>query len=166
MTLDCLTKIIALSARRDRSRVNSQEEHPFIGSHFGLWNGRTPDEEASGLSISCGLVSRYLTNAVVLDIPRVLTAADHDESVLYDQSVGLFRSVVSAFANAWDPDWAAIFDVKNKNGVGPFLDRMLYVSEREWKRQSFVEPTSARSEPFGDGLMYVPQDHMKSGHRS
>ncbi len=107
-SLDQLTQLF--SRGFERRAVN----HVF-------WNGKDEIHSAT-LNIRCGVHSIVPTlgNAVVLVLPDCSELPDGERS----------RALLSACANAWDPDWAVVTSQGQLNQFGtkePFLDQALYL---------------------------------------
>ena len=94
---------ISLEVIEKNLRTNNREDDksPIVelGFSLGAWNGN--DELSVGLNIHCGSFSKYVGNAVVIDLPRQEPPAD-------DEALGVFRELLRKFIDAWDPDVAVV----------------------------------------------------------
>jgi Immunity protein 52 len=70
-----------------------------LGFSASLWNGQ---ETAAGLHVGCGMYSRAVINAVVLDLPP----ADGLGLEIYSPRAA--SAVMRALAECWEPEWATL----------------------------------------------------------
>ncbi|MGY6122045.1 Imm52 family immunity protein (plasmid) [Paraburkholderia strydomiana] len=118
-----------------------------LGYRASMWNGGD-DRTASSLTMGCGMYSTIvgLSNAVVLQLPQQFDVQSED---------GL-RNVMSAFALAWEPDWAIVSSqsVRNRQVEQlPFLDRALYLDSKVTPPDDLKGSTLG--EVLGHGMLFV-----------
>lgn len=115
-----------LEAGRNRRDIDNRAIDD-LGYRVGIWNGEATSKAVS-LSVTCGAYSpnAQLGNSVVLDFPEEL-----GDLAKWDHTI----QVLSAVAQAWEPDWAGVISRASRErrnfqpGV-PFVDWMLYLSNQ------------------------------------
>jgi hypothetical protein len=131
-----------------KNKMN-EERRPGLGFSLGAWNGRVDEREAGGIMIGCGRFSKYLNNAVVLDLPTSFTESP---------DIAIKNShILQALVESWEPDWAAVYDVNNKKGHEPFLDRALYVASAAMIPRELGAGEGIIREPFETGILFLKQ---------
>lgn len=122
-----------------------------LGFMVGLWNGQD-DRSSIGMLISCGSFSPYVGNSLTLHLPIKTGAL---------KTSARMRKVLAAVATAWEPDWAGVMSDeamqrRRFNARRPFVDWMLYVSDK-WlpKTPAFEPPTT--TERLAAGTIIVVQ---------
>ncbi|VBA43496.1 hypothetical protein LAUMK13_04560 [Mycobacterium innocens] len=91
---DLMTRLLAGRNRRDTNGRAIEE----LGYSVSWWNGN-PDASI-GLSIGCGQTSPYVTNNLVLNLPRPGARSDH----LYDPAIA--AKLLNIVVDTWQPDHA------------------------------------------------------------
>ncbi|MEI7298199.1 Imm52 family immunity protein [Paraburkholderia tropica] len=117
-----------------------------LGFRVSMWNGGD-DRTASSLMIGCGMYSTVerLSNAVVLQLPQQFDVESQDK----------LHKMMSAFALAWEPDWAIVSSQSARNRHVeqlPFLDRALYLDSKMTPPDSLK---GAQKQVLGHGMLFV-----------
>jgi hypothetical protein len=153
---DCLLDL--LEAGRNRKDIG-KEVIEELGFRVGMWNGEEPTK-ATGIKISCGsyITTVKLCNSVVLDLPEDLGNLGQSDRMAH---------VLVAVATSWEPDWAGVFSLEamNKrkfNPVVPFVDWMLYLSNKLVRNPTVPEPSSTRAVAGIGSLIVVQQEPVEA----
>jgi Immunity protein 52 len=76
---------------------------PVDGYSLGLWNGEQ-HPGATRTNFACGISSRFLSNACVLN-PPTPARSPHGERIV---NASTMTQVLRAMAIAWEPDWGVV----------------------------------------------------------
>jgi len=143
LSMDALTELF-IKGRNRRDVGNDVMKE--LGFRIMVWNGRGNEEEASSLSMHCGLYSTVagLSNAVVINLPKKFDANSTDQA----------RQLIVALSKAWNPDWAIVaLTSKKSQHFGPFLDKALYVCSSVNVPSNL--PDTARQETLEEGVLFL-----------
>lgn len=148
--------LLDLLERGRHRRDIGKEVMEDLGFHVGMWNGRKSTKRV-GLSVTCGLYSNAPGlggNCVVMDLPEELGDLQQAERM---------ANVLVAVATSWEPDWAGVFSLdamnkRNFNPTVPFVDWMLYVSNKLAPKPTMPEPSSVKPVDAIGSLIVVQQE--------
>jgi hypothetical protein len=122
-----------------------------LGHSVGLWNKRTGGEAVS-IGITCGLYSGKpgLCNAVVMSLPA-------DQEAMQLDGENALKELLLLHVSVWDAEWGAVFStrseaIRNRQGPGPFLDELLWISGSGISTSADI--TTATAQSVLGGLLY------------
>jgi hypothetical protein len=142
----------------DRGRHRRDTDKTIIddlGFGIGLWNGAANVEKEASLGITCGLYTANpnLGNCVAITLPEDLGKLRQSEQM---------ARVLAVIAKAWEPDWAGVMSTDSMNAKGfnakvPFVDWMLYISDRLLLQIPTVSPPATVQQIERLGSLFVAQ---------
>ena len=123
-----------------------------LGYSMGLWNGEEP---SVGLHIGCGMTSPYVTNAVVINLPRT------DEDLGGLGSVDTARQLMRLLVQCWDPEWSTLssHDWREEQQALPNEPVLGWMTYARWWTEPSALPPIAAAQRLGQGsLITVAQE--------
>ena len=154
---DVLRKLLESGRnRRDFDRTVIEE----LGYSMFLWNGQEP---SIGLHIGCGVSSPYVTNVVVIDLPR----SDEDLGKL--ASAETARNLMRLLVQCWDPEWSTLssHDWREEQEVQAGEAVLGWMTYIRWVTEPLDLPPRVAVEHLGPGSLVIaaPELAMVSGRQ-
>lgn len=140
---DVLRKLLESGRhRRDFDRAVIED----LGYSMGLWNGQEP---SVGLHIGCGMSSPYVTNAVVINLPR----SDEDLGAL--ASAETARELMRLLVQCWDPEWSTLssHDWREEQEAQPGEPVLGWLTYLRWLTEPSALPPGVAVERLGQGSL-------------